>query len=139
MTTTPTTTTTTAASLYQQLRGHLTDLKLTDADDALPRVLDQAQAEGWTLTEALEHLLRIEVTATEARRLTGQFRFANLPIGATFDDFDHDHASGIDNSLLTKLSTCRYIDTATNVLAGQCGCFGLAAPEHPCRRSTAHW
>jgi hypothetical protein len=46
--TTTTSTTTTAASVYQQLRGHLTDLKLTDAADALPKVLDQAQAEGWT-------------------------------------------------------------------------------------------
>ncbi len=41
-----TTPTTTAASVYQQLRSHLTDLKLADAADALPKVLDQAQAEG---------------------------------------------------------------------------------------------
>jgi DNA replication protein DnaC len=111
-----TTTTTTAATVYQQLRGHLTDLKLTDAADALPQVLDQAQTEGWTLTHALEHLLRIEVTATDARRLAGRFRFANLPTGATLDDFDHDAASGIDPNLLAELGTCRYIDTATNVL-----------------------
>ncbi|MFT4156468.1 MAG: IS21-like element helper ATPase IstB [Microbacterium sp.] len=121
MTTTTTTTATAsaatpAASIYQQLREHLTDLKLTDAADALPRVLDQAQAEGWTLTTALEHLLRVEVTATEARRLTGRFRFASLPTGATLDDFDLDAASGIDRNLLTELATCRFIDTATNVL-----------------------
>ena len=36
---TTTTATTTAASVYQQLRGHLTDLKLADAADALPAVL----------------------------------------------------------------------------------------------------
>ncbi|MGB4779084.1 IS21-like element helper ATPase IstB [Microbacterium sp.] len=119
MTTTTTTTAsaaTPAASIYQQLREHLTDLKLTDAADALPRVLDQAQAEGWTLTTALEHLLRVEVTTTEARRLTGRFRFASLPTGATLDDFDLDAASGIDRNLLTELATCRFIDTATNVL-----------------------
>jgi len=97
---TTTTATTTAASVYQQLRGHLTNLKLADAADALPAVLDQAQAEGWTLTQALEHLLRVEVTATDARRLAGRFRFANLPTGQTLDDFDHDAASGIDRSLL---------------------------------------
>ena len=88
-----TTTTKTAASVYQQLRDHLTDLKLVDAADALPKVLDQAQAEGWTLTTALERLLAIEVTATDARRLAGRFRFANLPTGATLDDFDLDSAS----------------------------------------------
>jgi DNA replication protein DnaC len=111
-----TTTTPTAASVYQQLRSHLTELKLADAAEALPAVLDQAQTENWTLTHTLERLLQIEVTATDARRLTGRFRFANLPTGATLDDFDLDSASGIDRSLLSELSTCRFIDTATNVL-----------------------
>lgn len=113
---TTTTATATAASVYQQLRGHLTELKLADAADALPAVLDQATAEGWSLTHALEQLLRIEVTATDARRLAGRFRFANLPTGATLDDFDLDAASGIDRSLLAELGTCRYLETATNVL-----------------------
>ncbi len=106
----------TPASIYQQLRGHLTELKLADAADALPRVLDQAQAEGWSLTHALERLLSIEVTATDARRLSGRFRFANLPTGATLDDFDLDAASGIDRNLIAELGTCRYLETATNVL-----------------------
>jgi DNA replication protein DnaC len=106
----------TPASVYQQLRGHLTELKLADAADALPRVLDQAGAEGWSLTHALERLLSIEVTATDARRLSGRFRFANLPTGATLDDFDLDAASGIDRNLIAELGTCRYLETATNVL-----------------------
>ncbi len=120
LTTTATTATpvaaTTPASIYQQLRSHFTELKLADAADALPSVLDQAQAEGWSLTHALERLLAIEVTATDARRLSGRFRFANLPTGATLDDFDLDAASGIDRSLLAELGTCRYLETATNVL-----------------------
>lgn len=111
-----TATKTTPASVFQQLRGHLAELRLADAAEALPRVLDQAQAEDWTLTHTLERLLAIEVTATEARRLTARFRFANLPTGATLDDFDLDAASGIDKSLLSELATCRYIDTATNLL-----------------------
>jgi len=115
--TTPTTTTTqTPASIYQQLRGHLTELKLADAAAALPSVLDQAQTQGWSLTHALERLLAIEVTATDARRLSGRFRFANLPTGATLADFDLDAASGIDRNLLAELGTCRYLETATNVL-----------------------
>ena len=52
------------ASLYQQLRGHLAGLKLHDAAEALPAVLDAAAAENLTLTAALERLLAIEVTAT---------------------------------------------------------------------------
>ncbi|TFD05131.1 AAA family ATPase [Cryobacterium sinapicolor] len=115
-TTRPATASTTPASVYQQLRGHLTELKLADAAEALPSVLDQAQAEGWSLTHALERLLAIEVTATDARRPSGRFRFANLPTGAPLDDFDLNAASGIDRNLLAELGTCRYLETATNVM-----------------------
>ena len=116
MSTATTMTSAASASIYQQLKGHLAELKLADAAEALPRVLDQAQAEGWSLTQRLEHLLAVEVTATDARRLSGRFRFANLPTGATLDDFDLDAASGIDRSLLAELGTCRYLESATNVL-----------------------
>ena len=86
--------TTTEASRYQQLRGHLAYLKLADAAEALPAVLDTAQAEKLSTTATLEKLLRIEVQATEARRLTGRLRFANLPTAATLDDFDYDAQPG---------------------------------------------
>lgn len=42
-----------AASRYQQLRAHLAELKLAAAAEALPAVLDQASAEGLSLTVAL--------------------------------------------------------------------------------------
>jgi hypothetical protein len=39
------------ARRYQQLRAHLSYLKLGDAADALPRILDAAH--GWTAQNAL--------------------------------------------------------------------------------------
>ena len=83
-----------AASLYQQLRAHLAALKLHDAAEALPGVLDAAAAEKLSMTAALERLLAIEVDATEARRLAGRLRFACLPTPATLADFDYDAAAG---------------------------------------------
>jgi len=104
------------ASRYQQLRSHLTTLKLTDAAEALPAVLDAARAENLTLTAALERLLRIEVTTTEARRLTGRLRFACLPTAATLEDFDYDAQPGVDPHLINDLASCRYLQNATKVL-----------------------
>ena len=104
------------ASLYQQLRGHLAELKMHDAAGALPAVLDTAAAEGLTLTAALEQLLAIEVTASQARRLAGRLRFASLPTPATLEDFDYDAAPAIDPKLIAELATCRYLENATNVL-----------------------
>jgi DNA replication protein DnaC len=116
MTTTTRPSTTGEASTYQQLRGHLATLKLTACAEALPGVLDDAQAEGLSLTATLERLLAIEVDATEARRLAGRLRFASLPTPATLDDFDYDAQPGVDRALIAELATCRYLDTATNVL-----------------------
>ncbi|BBX00932.1 hypothetical protein MMOR_18680 [Mycolicibacterium moriokaense] len=121
---TPKTTTTTtgdespsaAASRYQQLRSHLAELKLAAAAEALPAVLDQAAAENLSLTVALERLLAVEVEASTARRLAGRLRFACLPTPATLDDFDVDSAAGIDRKLIDELGTCRYLQSATNIL-----------------------
>lgn len=104
------------ASLYQQLRGHLAVLKLHDAAEHLPAVLDQAATEQLSVTAALERLLALEVTATEARRLTGRLRFACLPTPATLEDFDYDAAPGLDPKLINELATCRYLESATNLL-----------------------
>src|SRR4051794_21086784 len=105
-----------AATRYQQLRGHLAALRLHTAAEQLPAVLDQASAEGWSVTAALERLLALEVDATEARRLAGRLRFACLPTPASLEDFDYDAASGIDPHLVAELGTCRYLQSATNVL-----------------------
>ena len=108
--------TTTEAGRYQQLRGHLAYLKLADAAEALPAVLDTARTENLSATATLERLLRIEVQATEARRLTGRLRFANLPTAATLDDFDYDAQPGVDPALIGDLASNRYLDNATNIL-----------------------
>ncbi len=119
MTTTDTSLTTPAsaeaASRYQRLRGHLAALKLHAAAEALPTVLDAAAAEQLSLTVALERLLAIEVDADQARRLAGRLRFASLPTPATLDGFDVD-AAGVDRKLIDELATCRYLDSATNIL-----------------------
>ncbi len=114
--TSPVPATTAQASLYQQLRGHLATLKLHDAAEALPGVLEHATAEGLTLTATLERLFAIEVSATEARRLAGRLRFASLPTPATLEDFDYDAAPTVDPKLIAELATCRYLESATNIL-----------------------
>ncbi|MBS9376256.1 IS21-like element helper ATPase IstB [Rhodococcus sp. B50] len=105
-----------AASLYQRLRGHLAVLKLHDAAEALPSVLDRAQKDNLSMTAALEQLLAIEVDATEARRLAGRLRFACLPTPASLEDFDFDAAPNLDRRLIAELGICRFLETATNVL-----------------------
>ena len=108
--------TTTEASRYQQLRGHLAYLKLATAAEALPAVLDTAKTENLSPTATLERLLRIEVQATEARRLERRIRFSNLPTAATIEDFDFDAQPGVDPALIRDLASNRYLETGTNIL-----------------------
>ena len=104
------------ASLYQTLKAHLTVLKLEACAEALPRVLDEALDEKLTVTATLERLLAIEVDTALARRLVGRLRFACLPTPATLEDFDYDAQPGVDRMLINELGTCRYLETATNVI-----------------------
>ena len=104
------------ARRFQQLRGHLSYLKLNDAAEALNRVLDQARTERMSLTAALERLLEIEVEATEARKLAARERFACLPEPWTLADFDFAAQPGVDEKLIRDLATLRFLDDASNVL-----------------------
>ena len=54
------------ASLYQQARGHLAELKMHDAAEALLGALDVATAEGLNMTATLERPFAIEVSATRS-------------------------------------------------------------------------
>lgn len=104
-------------SIYQRLRSHLAALKLTTAAEHLPEILDQANEQDWSTTTTLERLLAIEVAATNDRRLLNRLRFASLPSEASIDSYDFDHApTGVDPKLINELATCRYLDTATNIL-----------------------
>lgn len=104
------------AATYQQLRGHLAALKLSTAAEHLPAVLDAARTEKLTVTATLERLMALEVQADTTRRLAGRTRFACLPTPARLADFDFDAAAGVDRQLINDLATCRYLETATNVL-----------------------
>jgi DNA replication protein DnaC len=103
-------------SLYQQLRTHLTYLKLSAAAEALPVQLDAARDTTISHTEFLEQLLRIEVEATEQRRWDTRMRLANFPAPWTITDFDFTVQPSIDEALVKELATARFLDDATNVL-----------------------
>ena len=103
-------------SLYQQLRTHLTYLKLAAAAEALPAHLETARHSDIGHTELLEGLLRVEVEATEARRHTTRMRFANFPTPWQLNDFDFAAQPSIDHKLVRELAAGAYLTDATNVL-----------------------
>ena len=101
---------------YQRLRGHLAELRMTAAAEALPAELDHARARQLSHTAFLERLLALEVTATQARRQASLARFACLPAPWQISDFDFDAQPSVDRKLINELASLRFLDDATNVL-----------------------
>jgi DNA replication protein DnaC len=108
--------TATQASLYQTLRSHLAVLRLEACSEALPRILQEATEQKLSTTATMERLFAVEVNTAQARRLVGRLRFACLPTPATLEDFDYDAQPCVDRTLINELATCRYLETATNVI-----------------------
>jgi DNA replication protein DnaC len=103
-------------SIYQQLRGHLAYLRLAAAAEALPGELDAALKAKLSHTAFLEHLLAVEVEATELRRRSSLERFASLPSLWRLSDFDFDAQPSVDKKTVDELATLRFLEDATNVL-----------------------
>ena len=106
-----------AASRYQRLRGHLAALKLHAAAEALAhrarRGRRRAAVADRGVGAAAGHRGRRHRGAS---RLAGRLRFASLPTPATLEGFDLDAAAGVDRNLIDELATCRYLESATNIL-----------------------
>jgi DNA replication protein DnaC len=105
-----------ADTLYQQLREHLHDLRLTAIADQLAPTLETAERDKPSYTRFLADLLAAEVRAVEQRRLQGRLRFAKLPARKTLEQFDFDAQPGLDRRLVEDLATLRFIEDKANVL-----------------------
>ena len=104
------------ASIYQLLRGHMADLRLTAAAEVLPRELERARTGDLSHVAFLESLLAIEVEAVHARRLASLTRFAGLPSPLHISDFDFEAQPSVDAKLVRELETLQFLQDATNVL-----------------------
>ena len=110
----PTTKRTKAA--YQELRSHLAYLKLGAASERLAAHLERAQADRPGYTEFLEELMRVEVEATEARRLERRLRFAGFPRRKPLEAFDFAAQPALDRRLVDELATLRFVAEADNAI-----------------------
>jgi DNA replication protein DnaC len=101
---------------YQQLRDQLAYLKLTATAEQLPAALEHAEKEKPGYTQFLHDLLRVEVDATEERRLSSRMRLAGFPSSKTLEEFDYTAQPNLDRRLVDELATLRFIEEHANVL-----------------------
>ncbi|MGD1059101.1 MAG: IS21-like element helper ATPase IstB [Solirubrobacteraceae bacterium] len=106
----------TEKDVYQQLRGQLTQLKLTATAEALASQLEHAQQTKPSYTQFLADLLAIEAHAVEQRSLASRLRLAGFPQTKTLEEFDFDAQPTLDQRLIEELSTLRFVEEKANVL-----------------------
>ncbi len=103
-------------TVYQQLREHLAQLRLTTVADRVAAALEQAERDKPGYTQFLADLLAAEVHAAGQRRLQGRLRFARLPARKTIEQFDFSAQPSLDRRLVEDLATLRFIEEKANVL-----------------------
>ncbi len=101
---------------YERARDGLEALRMTAALDALDNLLETARIEELSPVTVVERLLHIELAARHERRVETNLKFAGLPYRQRLEDFDFDAQPSIDQDLIGRLATLRFLDDGVNVL-----------------------
>jgi DNA replication protein DnaC len=109
-------TTTTSASLREQLRGQLAELKMPGALEALDDVLRRCDSGELAGGEAIEQLLGAHIQLRNARRLQTAMRSARLPAVKTLRDFDFSFQPSVKREQIESLHTLGFVERKENVV-----------------------
>ncbi len=91
-------------------------LKAPTLREAIDRLAERARAESWTHEEFLAACLQREVAAREAHGGEGRIRAARFPGRKSLEDFDFDHARGLEREQIAHLGTLDFITARENVV-----------------------
>lgn len=105
-------TTTTAAELAYLCRA----LKAPSLAQAVPRLCERANDEGWSHQEFLVAALEKEVQARVASGAEIRVKGAKFPGRKSLDDFDYDHQRSVKRELVAHLSGLDFITEKRNIV-----------------------
>jgi DNA replication protein DnaC len=91
-------------------------LKAPTLRQAAGRLADRARAESWTHEEFLSACLQREVAAREAHGGEGRIRAARFPARKSLEEFDFDHARGLNRQTISHLGALDFVAARDNVV-----------------------
>jgi DNA replication protein DnaC len=112
----PTTTAKPARDLTAELAFLTRALKAPTLRTSVARLAERARAEGWTHEEFLAACLQREVAAREAHGGEGRIRQARFPARKSLEEFDFDHARGLNREQVAHLGTLDFVAARENVV-----------------------
>jgi DNA replication protein DnaC len=102
--------------IAEQVRLCCRALKMPGLLKHLDALLRQADAEGWSALDVIEHVLSTEIASRDESSVRLRIREARFPDLLTIDTFDFDAAPGIDKAQLLALARGTFIDEKQNVV-----------------------
>jgi DNA replication protein DnaC len=111
-----TATTKTTRDLTAELVFLTRALKAPSLREAAGRLAERARAEGWSHEEFLAACLQREVAAREAHGGEGRIRHARFPARKSLEEFDFDHARGLNREQVAHLGTLDFVVARENVV-----------------------
>jgi DNA replication protein DnaC len=107
---------TTARDLTGELAFLTRALKAPTLRQSVTRLAERARAESWSHEEFLAACLQREVAAREAHGGEGRIRHARFPARKSLEEFDFDHARGLNRELIAHLGTLDFVTARENVV-----------------------
>lgn len=102
--------------LNNQTMEKLQELKLTGMLKGFKEQIEMPEIGSLSFEERFGLMLDREVTERENRKLKNRLKKAKLKLNGCIEDIDYRHKRGLDKSLVTQLSTCRWIRDHNNLL-----------------------
>jgi DNA replication protein DnaC len=112
----PATTAKAARDLTAELVFLTRALKAPTLRTSVARLAERARAEGWSHEEFLAACLQREVAAREAHGGEGRIRHARFPARKSLEEFDFDHARGLNREVIAHLGTLDFVTARENVV-----------------------
>jgi DNA replication protein DnaC len=91
-------------------------LKTPTLRTSAARLAERARAESWTHEEFLVACLQREVAARESHGGEGRIRAARFPARKSLEEFDFDHARGLNRDTVAHLGTLDFVTARDNVV-----------------------
>jgi DNA replication protein DnaC len=111
-----TTTAKPARDLTAELAFLTRALKAPTLRTSVARLAERARAEGWSHEEFLAACLQREVAARESHGGEGRIRHARFPARKSLEEFDFDHARGLNREQVAHLGTLDFVTARENVV-----------------------
>jgi len=106
----------TARDLGAELAFLTRALKAPTLRQSVTRLAERARAEGWSHEEFLAACLGREVAARESHSGEGRIRAARFPARKRLEEFDYDHARGLNREQVAHLGTLDFVLAKENVV-----------------------